>query len=107
MRADAAFEAVLGVVLIVGFGASDFPDPVGRPLVLAVGAALLVIGAVLWHLCDTFDLRTLAIANLATAAAALVWCFAASGFSTAGAAVTIGTAVALVLLGAVQLALSR
>jgi hypothetical protein len=62
---------------------------------------------VLWRLCDTIDLRTLAIANLATATAAFVWCVSASGFSTAGAAVTIVTVSALVLLGAGQLALSR
>jgi hypothetical protein len=68
--------------------------------------ALLAVGAVLWRLAETIDLRALAGANLATAGLALAWYLAASGFSAAGASVTLTTVVALVLLGIAQL-LSR
>jgi hypothetical protein len=75
---------------------------VGTPLIVAFGAALLAVGAVLWRLAETIDLRTLALANLGTAAAAIAWRVAASGFSDAGAALTIATAATLVLLAAGQ-----
>ena len=100
---DGAFEAALGVALIAGFGAADFPDPVGKPLVVAFGAALLVVGAVLWRLAATIDLRMLSAANLVTAALAAAWCVAAPGFSQAGVALTTATAAALTLLAAAQL----
>ena len=108
VRADAAFETALGLVLIVGaatgrLGPDDFPDPVGTPVIVTFGIALLAVGALLWRLATTIDLRALAAANLATAVLVLVWYLAASGFSTAGTAVTIATLVVLVLRGAVQL----
>jgi hypothetical protein len=90
-------------VLIVWFGPADFPDPVGRPLVIAFGVALLAVGALLWHLADVLDLRTLATANAATAAAAIAWLVAADGFSSAGSALTIATAAALAALAGLQL----
>jgi hypothetical protein len=95
---------VLGLVLVPGWlGPSDFPDPVGEPLIIAFGVALVGVGILLWHLAGTIDLRTLAAANLATAALAIAWCSAATGFSPAGAALTSATAAALVLLGTAQL----
>jgi hypothetical protein len=103
VRTDGAFETALGITLIVRFGAGDFPGPVGRPLVAAFGVALLVVGAVLWRLAGTIDLRALAAANAVTAAAAIVWRVAAEGFSNAGSALTIATAAALALLAAAQL----
>jgi hypothetical protein len=95
-------------VLVAGgaaawLGPSDFPGPVGRPLIVAFGITLLGVGVVLWGLAETADLRTLAAANAVTAVAALVWCLAASGFSVAGTALTIATAAALALLAAAQL----
>ena len=99
---------MLGVVLVPGWlGPSDFPDPVGRPLIVAVGAALIGVGALLWLLAGTIDLRILAAANLATAALAIAWSLAAEGFSPAGTALTTAAAAALALLAAAQLLGSR
>ena len=99
---------MLGLVLVSGWlGPSDFPDPVGRALVVAVGVALIGVGALLWLLAGTIDLRTLAAANLTTAVLALAWCLAANGFSAAGTAVTAATAAALLLLATAQLLGSR
>lgn len=104
VRTDSLFETVLGLVLVSGWlGASDFPEPVGKPLLMAFGAGLVGVGVLLWLLAGTIDLRTLATANLATAALAVAWCLAASGFSPAGTALTTATAAALVLLAATQL----
>ena len=99
---------MLGLVLVSGWlGPSDFPDPVGRPLIVAFGVALVGVGVILWRLADTIDLRALATANLATAGLAVAWCVAASGFSPAGTALTAATAAALALLAAAQLLGSR
>ena len=70
---------------------------------VAFGVALLAVGALLWRLAETIDLRALAAANLVTAALAAAWCVAATGFSQAGAALTTVTAAALTLLAAAQL----
>jgi hypothetical protein len=104
VRADGLFEAALGLVLISGWlGPDDFPGPVGKALIILVGIALIAVGAVLWRLADTIDLRTLAFANLATAAAAIVWRVAANGFSDEGGAVVVATAAALIVLAAAEL----
>ena len=79
----------------------------GTPLIVAFGVALVGVGIALWVLAGTIDLRTLAAANLATAALAVVWCLAATGFSPSGAALTFATAAALVLLAGAQLLGSR
>jgi hypothetical protein len=106
------FEVTLGLVLVGGaaadcLGAGDFPDPVGTALVVGFGCALLVVGAVLWRLASepvpSLLLRALAAANLATAAAAIVWRLVATGFSTTGSALALATAVALAGLAAAQL----
>jgi hypothetical protein len=111
VRLDSAFEFVLAMVLVVGvaagrLGTDDFPAPVGNVVVLVFGCALLPVGALLWGLSlrpvPPRLLRTLAIANLTTAAAGLAWYFAATGFSTVGTALTISTAVALTILAAAQ-----
>jgi hypothetical protein len=99
---------VLGLLLVSGWlGPSDFPDPVGKPLIVAFGAALVGVGVILWRLADAIDLRALATANLATAGLAVAWCLAANGFSTAGTALTTATAAALALLAVAQLLGSR
>jgi hypothetical protein len=95
---------VLGLVLVSGWlGPADFPDPVGKPLIVALGAALIGVGVILWRLARTIDLRVLATANLATAGLAVAWWLAASGFSSAGTALTSATAAALALLAGAQL----
>lgn len=99
---------MLGLVLVSGWlGPSDFPHPVGKPLIVAFGVGLIGIGVILWRLAGTIELRTLAAANLVTAALAVAWCLAATGFSPAGTALTSATAAALVLLGVAQLLGSR
>jgi hypothetical protein len=107
---------VLGLVLVMCaatslLGSGDFPSPVGTVLVLLFGLALLPVGALLWRLAlgpvPGGLLRTLASANLATAAAALAWYLAASGFSSAGSALAIATVAALALLAAAQLRAGR
>ena len=97
VQADSAFEAVLGLVLVFGaaaawLGSDDFPAPV-----------------VLWRLAaaPTRFLRTLAAANLTTAAAACTWRLVADGFSTAGSALIVSTAAALAVLAAAQLLADR
>jgi hypothetical protein len=88
-------------------GPSDFPNPVGKLLLVAFGVALVGVGAILWRLAGTIDLRALAAANLATAGLAVAWCLAVSGFSATGTGVTAATAAALVLLAGAQLLGSR
>jgi hypothetical protein len=112
VRVDGVFEAALGIVLLAraAIGGDDFPA-VDAWLVAAVGLALLLVAWFLLRLARRpvapRVLRLLAAANLATAAAALVWRAAAEGFSTAGSALVLATAVCLAGLGAVQLAVSR
>jgi hypothetical protein len=99
---------VLGLVLVSGWlGSGDFPNPVGKPLIVSFGAVLVGVGVILWLLAGTIGLRTLATANLATAALAVAWCLAASGFSPAGTALTTAAAATLVLLAVAQLLGSR
>jgi len=113
VQADSVFEALLGLVLLGGaatgrLGPDDFPAPVGTPAIVAVGLALLGVAAVLWWLAAAPELlRALAAANLATAVAACTWFLVASGFSTAGTALTLGTAVALAILAAAQFSTDR
>src|SRR5690242_8312112 len=96
IRVDGAVEIALGVALLVGFGARDFPHPVGRVAVLVVGAGLVLFGVVLWR--APVGLRTLAAGNLVTAAAAIVWLALAGHFSAPGAALVGAAAAALVVL---------
>jgi hypothetical protein len=104
------FEAVLGLVLIVGaatggLGAADFPAPVGSVVLAAVGCLLLVLAVVLWR--GGISVAALAAGNWATAVVAVVWFAAASGFSTAGASLVLVVAVGLVCLAAAQVATLR
>jgi len=115
VQADSVFEAALGLVLVGGavanwLGPGDFPTPVGTPVIVVVGCALLGVAAVLWYLAAapaSTLLRTLAAANLATGAAACTWRLVAAGFSAAGSALTLGTAVALAILAAAQFSADR
>jgi hypothetical protein len=110
VRADALFEAALGVVLLAGaatgtVGGSDFPWPVGATVLLAVGALLLLLGAVLWT--GRVGTKALAAGNALTAAVAIAWLTAVSGFSATGVFL-VGVAVAgLACLAAVQAATLR
>ena len=110
IRADAAVEGALGAALVVGgltgaLGGGDFPHPVGRALVIAVGVLLLALAVFLWQ--GRVGLRALALGNALTAVAAVAWLAAASGFSSAGAALVGATVAALACLAAAQAAVSR
>jgi hypothetical protein len=110
VRGDAAFEDALGVSLVVAgatgaLGAADFPHPVGRVVVVAAGALLLALAAFLWL--APVGVAALAAGNLLTAVGAVTWVAAASGFSSAGAAVVGATAAGLVALAALQVATLR
>ena len=111
VKADAGFEALLGVVLIVAgvtgaLAGGDFPHPVGRALLVAVGLALLPVAVIHWR-ARPQSLRLLAVANSFTALLAVVWLALASGFSTAGAALTGAVAAALACLAFAQLTATR
>jgi hypothetical protein len=105
VRADALFEAVLGLVLLAGaatgaLDASDFPDPFGVAVIAGVGVLLLVLAYVIWS--GRVGVAALAAGNAVTALAALIWLVVASGFSTSGAAIVAITVVALAVLAAAQ-----
>jgi hypothetical protein len=109
VRADALFEALLGLALLIGaaggaLDAADFPHPVGSAIVVIAGALLLGVAVVIWR---GVPIKALAAGNVATAALAVVWLAAASGFSTAGTVVLVVTAGALVALAAAQVAALR
>jgi hypothetical protein len=113
VRADGVFEIGLGLVLVLGaasgwLGGGDFPAPVGTTVIVVVGVALIALGAVLWRLASGSIppqlLRNLAIGNSVTALAAIVWRLAAEGFSAAGSAIVLATAVGLLALAGVQFA---
>jgi hypothetical protein len=107
VRADAVFEAALGLALLASAASDglDFPHPVGRVAVAIAGAGLLLFAAFLWR--ARIGLTPLAAGNLATAVAAVGWLAACTGFSTAGAAL-VGAAIAgLVALAVAELALGR
>src|SRR5262245_12293174 len=105
LRADAAFEAVLGLVLIAGaltggLDASDFPSPVRRAVLVVVGLLLLLLAWVVWS--GRIGVAPLAVGNALTAVLGLVWLFTGSGFSTVGAVVVAVTVGALAVLAIVQ-----
>ena len=112
VRADGVFELGLGLLLVAGAASGrlegdDFPAPVGTTVIVVVGVALIALGAVLWRLAAGAVppqlLRNLALGNSVTAVAAIVWRIAADGFSTAGSAILLATALGLLALAAVQL----
>src|SRR5919198_6035313 len=105
VRADAVFEAGLGLALIVGaatgaLGSADFSRPVGTVLLVVFGALLVLLGFVLWG--GWIGVKALALGNLLTGVASLVWLVGAAGFSAAGVAVLVVAVVGLVSLAAAQ-----
>jgi xanthine/uracil permease len=112
LKADALVEAALAIVLVVGaiagaFRGDDFPSHVNGIVVALVGLALVPVAVVLWRLAGaprvaSRTLRLIATANAATALLAVVWLFAAEGFSSAGTAVVAAIVAALATLAAMQ-----
>ena len=110
VRLDAAFEVALGIAIVAltsggALGGDDFPWPVGRVVLLVVGAALVVIGLLIWS--GRVGLKELAAANSVSALAGLVWLGAVSGFSAAGVGVVAATVAGLACLAAAQAATLR
>jgi hypothetical protein len=110
VRIDAAFEAVLGIALLLcaatgALDGSDFPRPVGTVVLVIAGVALLVLAVLIWS--GRVGLRALAVCNAASAVAGIVWLTAVSGFSSAGAAVVGVTVAVLAGLAAAQAATLR
>ena len=110
VRIDAAFEAVLGIALLLGAASgaldgSDFPRPVGTVVLVIAGLALVVLAVVIWS--GRISLRALVVANAASALAGIVWLAAVSGFSTAGTIVVAVTVAGLAGLAAAQAATLR
>jgi hypothetical protein len=110
VRIDAAFEAVLGIALLLcaatgALDESDFPRPVGTLVLVAAGLALLVLGALIWS--GRVGVRALAIGNGVSAIAGLLWLVLADGWSTAGAVLVAVTVAGLAVLAAAQAATLR
>src|SRR3954452_15492677 len=109
-RVDAAFEVVLGIVLLIcaatgTLDGSDFPWPVRTVVLVVAGLALVALGGLIWS--GRLGMRTLAVGNGVSAAAGLLWLALAGGWSTAGA-VLVGIPVAgLAGLAAAQAATLR
>jgi hypothetical protein len=105
VRADALFEATLGLVLLVSaaagaLGGGDFPEPVGTALLLVAGCVLLALCGLIWS--GRIGMRALAFGNGVTAIAGLLWLLLAEGWSTAGAVLVGITIAGLAGLAAAQ-----
>jgi drug/metabolite transporter (DMT)-like permease len=109
---DAAFEAILGVVLVLGaaFGQLDedqYAAPASNAVLAIFGLALLGFAVGLATIVsrgavtDTV-LKALAAGNAAFAVLLAIWVLLADGFKTAGSAVVWVTVVALLALALMQ-----
>jgi hypothetical protein len=110
VRADALFEGVLGVVLLLGaatgaLDGGDFPAPVSTTLLLVAGWGLLTLCGLIWA--GRIGMRALALGNGVTAVAGFLWLILAEGWSTAGAVLVAITVVGLAGLAAAQAATLR
>jgi hypothetical protein len=110
IKLDALFETVLGTAVVIGAAAGaldggDFPRPVGTIVLLVVGAALILLGIVIWS--GRVGVKQLALGNALSAIAGIVWLVSASEFSAAGTAVVAVTIAGLACLAAAQAATLR
>jgi hypothetical protein len=110
VRADALFEGVLGVVVLLGaatgaLDGDDFPAPVGTTLLLVAGWVLLTLCGLIWA--GRIGMPALALGNGVTAVAGFLWLILAEGWSTAGAVLVAITVVGLAGLAAAQAATLR
>jgi hypothetical protein len=101
---------VLGIALLIGAATgavddADFPRPVGTVLLVAVGLALIALGALIWT--GQVPLKALVLGNAVSAVAGIIWLAAVSGFSTAGTIVVAITVAGLAVLAAAQAATLR
>ena len=111
VRADALFEAALGIPLATGgltglHSALDLPRPASEPVVTAFGAGLVPFAAMLWRESGRPDgrrLQALAGANALTGALLAGWIAARRDeVEPLGAAVVGGTAAALLALAVAE-----
>jgi hypothetical protein len=110
VKVDAAFEVVLGIVLLIcaatgTLDGSDFPWPVGTVVLVIAGLALVALGGLIWS--GSLGMRALALGNSATSVAGLLWLLLAEGWSTAGAVLVAITVAGLAGLAAAQAATLR
>jgi hypothetical protein len=110
VRADALFEGVLGVVLLLGaatgaLDGGDFPAPVSTTLLLVAGWGLLTLCGLIWA--GRIGMRALALGNGVTAVAGCLWLILAESWSTAGAVLVAITVAGLAGLAAAQAATLR
>ena len=110
VRLDAAFEALLGVTLLVGaatgtLDGSDFPPPVGTAVLIAVGLVLVVLGALIWS--GHVPLKALVFGNAVSTLVGIASLVAVDGFSTLGTVVVAVTVFGLAVLAAAQAATLR
>jgi hypothetical protein len=110
VRADALFEGVLGIVLLLAAATGvlddgDFPAPVGTVVLLLAGWALLTLCGLIWT--ERIGVRALAVGNGVSAGAGLVWLLLSDGWSTAGAVLVAITVAVLAVLAAAQAATLR
>jgi hypothetical protein len=111
LRIDAAFEAVLGLLLVLSpatglYDALSLPNPATQPVVVICGLLLLPLLPILW-LASRAPRRqllvTLATIHGAGAVIFALWVLAAnSGFRPAGAAFTLAVAAMLAILALLQ-----
>jgi hypothetical protein len=110
VKVDALFEGLLGLAVLLAAVAgaldgSDFPRPVGTPVLLIAGWALLTLGGLIWS--GRVGVRALALGNAVSALAGLVWLLGADGWSAAGTVVIGVTVAVLAVLAAAQAATLR
>jgi hypothetical protein len=111
VRLDAAFEVVLGLVLLLAaatgaLGRSDLPRPIGTTAALLVAGVLLVLlGVAIWA--GRIGLRALALGNAISAVVLGIWLLTATGFSDRGTALVAIIAAGLAVLAAAQVATLR
>jgi hypothetical protein len=109
VRADALFEGVLGVVLLLtaasgALDGSDFPW-IGTAVLLIVGWLLLILCGVIWI--GRIGLRELVLGNALSALAGFLWLLLAGGWSTLGAVLVAITVAVLAGLAVTQAATLR
>ena len=113
LRADGAFEVVLGLVLITGpatglLDSLDLPSPASDGLVVGFGALLLPFAVALWVWAarqrpQAGPLGLLAAINAVTGLVLAVWIVARSGDAPAGGvAFVLAVAAVLLALGLAQ-----
>jgi hypothetical protein len=113
VKADAVFEATLGLVLLVGGVSSSLTRsdiPLSRGLIIASGASFLLASAsqLLYFVRAPHRvLLLLAVGNAAMAVAGLIWLIADRGFSAAGLVIVAAAVAWKTVISSMQLRAAR